>query len=187
MFIRTERLFLRPAWPEDWQELHHAIADERVIRNLARAPWPYTPADAQAFAARPQDRRYPHFLITLPGSRVIGGIWLHETDGGAELGYWLTPEVWGRGYATEAASAVLRLARTLGHRIVVAKALIDNPASGRVLEKVGLRRTERICDVYSLGRNATVPALEYAVAYPTTCDCDEAAPQDGCDQDMEAA
>ena len=47
MFIRSERLFLRPGWPEDWQELLSRIADESVVRNLAKAPWPYTADDAR--------------------------------------------------------------------------------------------------------------------------------------------
>ena len=41
MFHRTERLLLRPAWPEDWEMILWGIGDERVVRNLARAPWPY--------------------------------------------------------------------------------------------------------------------------------------------------
>ena len=40
MFFRSERLFLRPVWPEDWQAILNGIADEAVVRNLARAPWP---------------------------------------------------------------------------------------------------------------------------------------------------
>ncbi|WP_370073167.1 GNAT family N-acetyltransferase [Novosphingobium sp. THN1] len=54
MFIRSERLFLRPAWPEDWAELHALIDDEAVVRNLSRAPWPYGPDDAKRFVAVPQ-------------------------------------------------------------------------------------------------------------------------------------
>jgi hypothetical protein len=46
---------------EDWAELLALIDDRSVVRNLARAPWPYSPADARAFASQPQARRYPHF------------------------------------------------------------------------------------------------------------------------------
>ena len=53
MFIRSERLFLRPGWPEDWQELEPLIADEKVVRNLA--PWPYTGEDARRFLETPQE------------------------------------------------------------------------------------------------------------------------------------
>ena len=40
MFIRSERLFLRPGWPEEWAELLALIDDQGVVRNLASAPWP---------------------------------------------------------------------------------------------------------------------------------------------------
>ena len=38
MFFRSERLFLRPGWPEDWDELTARIADPAIVRNLATAP-----------------------------------------------------------------------------------------------------------------------------------------------------
>jgi hypothetical protein len=40
---------------------HAAIDDEGIVRNLARAPWPYTENDARWFASQPQDERLPHF------------------------------------------------------------------------------------------------------------------------------
>lgn len=186
MFIRSERLFLRPAWPEDAAELHAAIADERVVRHLARVPWPYTPGDAADFVSRPQDRRYPSMLITLPsarGARVIGGIGLHEdasgVDAPAHLGYWLTPDAWGRGYATEAASAVLRLARTLGHPRVGAHHFVDNPASGRVLEKLGFRGCGPVAERFSLGRGGHAPSRGYVLRFDNAGDCDDDAPPEG--------
>ena len=58
MFARTEHLLLRPAWAEDAPALFRAIADERVVRNLATAPWPYLPEHAQSWtqSSRPADR-----------------------------------------------------------------------------------------------------------------------------------
>ncbi len=167
MFIRTERLFLRPGWPEDWQELLAAIGEEAVVRNLGRAPWPYTAADARDFAARPQDGRTPHFVVTLPGAsgaRVIGACGLERDDhGGVELGYWIARGHWGRGYATEAGRAVLGLARALGHGRLSASHFVDNPASGRVLAKIGFRPTGRVRERLSRGRGAAAPSVEYAV------------------------
>src|SRR5690348_12176177 len=64
MFYRSERLFLRPAFPEDARELYHAICDARVVAMLASAPWPYRLADAEDFCARPADPRAPRFLVT---------------------------------------------------------------------------------------------------------------------------
>ena len=166
MFIRSERLFLRPAWPEDWKELHPLIADEGIVRNLARAPWPYTEGCAREFTARAQRWMLPEFLVTLPGgegSRIIGGCGLHERDGQPELGYWIAREHWGRGYASEAARAVLSIARTLGHRRIFAGHFADNPASGRVLRKAGFRPTGEIRESFSLARGCTAPSVEHVV------------------------
>ncbi len=48
MFYRSERLFLRPAWPEDRAAIFAGIADEAIVRNLAQVPWSYTIEDARA-------------------------------------------------------------------------------------------------------------------------------------------
>ena len=174
MFIRSERLFLRPAWPEDWEELLAAIADEAIVRNLARAPWPYGPDHARDFAARPQDKRLPNFFVsTASNGELIGSVGLgRDDDGGTELGYWIARPHWGNGYAPEAARAVLRLARTLGHRRIVAGHFIDNPASGRVLAKVGFRPTGKINARFSLGRGHEVESVEYATDLGAASDCD---------------
>lgn len=175
MFIRSERLFLRPGWPEDWQELLGKICDERIVRNLARAPWPYGPEDARRFAAMEQDRRTPNFFVTAPsaeGTRLVGscGLGLHE--GQVELGYWIARDEWGKGYATEAARAVLTLARTLGHRRIVAGHFEDNPASGRVLAKVGFRPTGEVRPRYSLARDAIALSVVHEIDLAVAGDCD---------------
>ncbi|HET9628548.1 MAG TPA: GNAT family protein [Novosphingobium sp.] len=166
MFFRSERLFLRPGWPEDWSDLFRQIADEQIVRNLARAPWPYRPEDAREFAALVQDRRFPHFFITLPqaagGNELIGCIGLHRFGEGAadlpELGFWIARRRWGQGYATEAGRAMLAIARTLGHRCITAVQFADNPASGRVLARLGFRPTGTSEQRYSLARGEAAPA-----------------------------
>ena len=173
MFIRSERLFLRPGWPEDGPDLFAAIADEGVVRNLATAPWPYTMADAMAFARRGQDHMLPHFLITLPGGdgeRLIGSIGLGNHDGEVELGYWIARSHWGQGYASEAARVVLRLAAALGHRRIVAGHFVDNPASGRVLEKAGFVWTGEQERRFSAGRGEAAPARSYVCELGERCD-----------------
>ncbi|PKB25964.1 RimJ/RimL family protein N-acetyltransferase [Novosphingobium kunmingense] len=176
MFIRSERLFLRPGWPEDWQELLSRIADESVVRNLAKAPWPYTAEDARWFASQPQDERLPHFFVTLPTSaapaELIGCVGLGEIDGEVELGYWFARDHWGKGYATEAARAVLRLAKVLGHRHLVAGHFLDNPASGAVLRKAGFRPTGRVRERYSLARGCKAQSVEHRIELGRPSDCD---------------
>ena len=177
MFIRSERLFLRPGWPEDWQELLAGIGDEAVVRNLAKAPWPYTADDARSFAGKPQDSRLPHFFVTLPSSsapaRIIGSVGLgRNEDGAVELGYWIARAHWGRGFATEAVRGVLSLARTLGHRIITAGHFSDNPASARVLAKTGFKPTGEVRPRFCLSRGARIPAVVHAAALGEPSDCD---------------
>jgi RimJ/RimL family protein N-acetyltransferase len=104
------------------------------------------------------------FLRTQGGPRLIGGIGLHDQNGEAEIGYWLTRDVWGQGYATEAGQAVVSMARdSLRLRRLVSGHFVDNPASGRVLTKLGFhptgqtvprecraRGTTALCKLYEL-------------------------------------
>lgn len=176
MFIRSERLFLRPGWPEDWQELQPLIADDKVVRNLASAPWPYTREDARRFLDLPQEKRLPRLLVTVPGTDgapMIGCIGLDRPGGDVELGYWIARGYWGRGYASEAARTIVDVARALGHDRIVASHFLDNPASGRVLENAGFRRTGRIFERYSKARGMAYPAREYALQLDAPDDCDD--------------
>lgn len=164
MFHRTERLMLRPAWPEDWEMILWGIGDERVVRNLAKAPWPYLPEHAREFAARGQDSRHPSFLLTLPeeqGSRLVGCAGLGETDRGTEIGYWIAQPYWNRGFATEGARGVLEVARLLGHRFIEGRHFLDNPASGRVLRKLGFVPTGKTGMLKSLGRSEASASVLY--------------------------
>lgn len=168
MFHRTERLFLRPAFPEDWEAIFACLGrDDAIVRNLARAPWPYSEDAARHFATLPQDPRLPHFLVTLPGTGVIGSAGMGEHEGDAEIGYWIARDFWGRGFATEAAGAVLRIAQTLGHRRLIAGHFVDNPASGRVLRKIGFQPTGQIAKRRSLARGADEDLVQYQLDIDT--------------------
>lgn len=167
MFHRTERLLLRPAWPEDWEMILWGIGDERIVRNLARAPWPYLPEHAREFAARSQEPRFPAFLLTLPeaqGSRLVGCAGLGATaDGAAEIGYWIAQPYWGRGFATEGARGVIEVARLLGHRRIAGRHFLDNPASGAVLRKLGFVATGGTGILQSCGRREPSRCVLYTL------------------------
>jgi RimJ/RimL family protein N-acetyltransferase len=141
MFARTERLLLRPGWVEDAAALAQAIADEMIVRNLASAPWPYRLRDAEAFLAQPRDPALPSFLIferTKGAPRLVGACGLGRRPSGAvEMGYWITRAHWGRGFATEASTALIEIAHALRLARLEASHFLDNPASARVLEKLG--------------------------------------------------
>lgn len=171
MFHRSERLLLRPVWPEDWKGVLSGIADEGVVRNLASAPWPYEEQDARAFTRLPIDPLYPRFIITRAcDAVVIGCIGIdpvpdgdNEGGGAIEIGYWIARDHWGCGYASEAGRAVLTIARTLGYERVLGSHFLDNPASGRVLEKLGFEATGNVIERHSCGRGEKAPTAEYSL------------------------
>lgn len=164
MFHRSERLLLRPLWQEDWSAIHRAIADEAVVRNLARAPWPYEPCHARAFVAQPVNPMFPRLAMTRAcDSALIGCIGIDPHEGAVELGYWVARDHWGRGYATEAGRAMVEIARMLGHLRLEASHFLDNPASGRVLHKVGFVPTGVVRERASLARGASAPTAEFAL------------------------
>jgi RimJ/RimL family protein N-acetyltransferase len=164
MFARTERLLLRPSWPEDSGQLYEAVADEAIIRNLALAPWPYRIEDAASFTAHEHPVHFPNFLLlqrTDGAPRLVGSCGIHNRDGNAELGYWIARPYWGLGYATEAARAVIGVAKALGHQRLVSGHFTDNPASGHVLRKIGFRSTGKTEMRHSKGRGSKVPCALY--------------------------
>src|SRR4051812_24396479 len=162
MFARTPRLLLRPGFPEDAPALAAAIADEAIVRNLATVPWPYRVRDAEAFLASPRDPILPSFLIyerTDAAPQLVGSCGLGRRPSGmVEMGYWIAREHWGRGFATEACTALVDIARTLGLASLEGSHFVDNPASARVLEKLGFEPIGIIAPRLSCARGAEVPA-----------------------------
>ena len=168
MFARTQRLTLRPGWREDAPALARAIGHEAVLTKLSRTPLPYIVVDARSFLVQVPAPGEAMCLIVAhdlgPVPQLIGGVGLHRAGGDVELGYWLTPHAWGRGYATEAGRAVIEAARyTLGHRRLVAGHFTDNPASARVLRKLGFRPTGRVEQRECRARGGTVACATYAI------------------------
>jgi RimJ/RimL family protein N-acetyltransferase len=168
MFARTERLLLRPGWIEDAPALYAAIADEAVVRNLARAPWPYPMASAESYVSCERSPGEVASLIFLRGDGaplLVGGIGIGRRDGEApELGYWIARRWWGRGFATEAGRAVIDHARhALRLPRLEAGHFIDNPASGRVLAKLGFRPAGRIVPRDCLARGEAVPCRLFEI------------------------
>ncbi len=165
MFARTERLLLRPGWREDAASLAHLLADGTIARNVARMPSPYGEDDALHFLNLPQDPLLPRLLAfsrTSGAPRLIGGCEIQAADDGmVELGYWIGRPYWGLGFATEAGRALLSMARTCGHRVIRASHFVDNPASGRVLRKLGFRPTGVFERRHSLARRENALSAVY--------------------------
>jgi ribosomal-protein-alanine N-acetyltransferase len=144
--LETARLLLRPSCVEDSERVHALWADERVRLFLfdGRA---ISPDEARSFIEESvsnfEDHGYGLWLVferRRPG-RLVGFAGLLRSDGESpNLLYGIHPDFWGRGYATEAAGAVLRYAAE-SLSVARVRADVDEPnvASVRVLEKLGMR------------------------------------------------
>jgi RimJ/RimL family protein N-acetyltransferase len=105
------------------------------------------------------------YAVDLPGEGLIGVIGAHRrSEDGFEMGYWFGRPYWGQGFATEAATAFVTEAGKLGD--LQAGHFVDNPASGRVLTKVGFAYTGETKPMFSLGRGESVACkrMRYAPA-----------------------
>lgn len=167
MFARTQRLLLRPGWLNDAPALANAMGDERIVMQLASAPWPYGLTEAEAFLSAPRDPVLPTFLITLrtgDSSEIVGATGLgRRPSGSIEFGYWIARKHWGQGFATEAGRAVIEIARTLKLPRLEASHYLDNPASGRVLEKLGFAPTGIVAPRLSCARGREADAKLYRI------------------------
>ena len=151
--IRTARLELRPFRPTDADRVTELAGEREIAATTTHIPHPYGEGVAAAWiASQPGRRAAGEAVVFAVESKVsveskvpaglVGAVGL-EIDAAnrqAELGYWIGKPYWGRGLATEAASAVLRYAfEQVGLNRVHAGHFAHNPASGRVLEKIGMR------------------------------------------------
>lgn len=154
--IATARLLLRELWFNDARAVARSVGDRRVARQLVHVPSPYTTSLARRWI-RSRVEWWPlgrgvALAITARDEPAIllGAVSLRtrrrpresaRSPGAAELGYWLAPAAWGRGYATEATAALVEFGfRTLGLARIDAQVFTGNTASMRVLEKLGMTR-----------------------------------------------
>jgi len=160
--LETERLVLRAPKASDIGRYMPLIRDFDVAKNLSRVSHPYTEDDACEFMIRASvgwttGEDYPFTILRKEDGRLVGMCGVHPARGW-EIGYWIGKPYWGKGYATEAGARVAAHAfETLGAGRLAAKWFHDNPASGRVLEKLGfLPDGEDVTDC--LARGARVPS-----------------------------
>ncbi len=184
MFIRTERLFLRPGWPEDLEEIFEALNGDAVPRTLTVPGLPRSRGEIRDLLEGSRNLRFPQFMIWLRapgGARLVGHIGLVASRcdmagcsdmagapaAGAregELVYWIKAEFAGRGFAGEAVRAMLDQARSLGHARVVAYEPFDNEADARVLLGAGFSDTYRVEERYCAQRGGVIPVRRFEAA-----------------------
>jgi [ribosomal protein S5]-alanine N-acetyltransferase len=160
--LYTPRLRLRPFQLADAKRVQELAGDQRIAATTLHVPHPYPDGAAETWINRHQPAaasgKQFNFAITLAGTRtpgfeehvgdtghLIGAVSIGShgdpTNERAEIGYWLGTPYWNKGFTTEAAHAVLDFGfGKRGYRKIIACHMAQNLASGRVMEKLGMKK-----------------------------------------------
>lgn len=167
--LLTRRLLLRQPGERDIPSVVRGLNNFRVARWLGRVPFPYVAWHAHEWLAmqrwRRQSGRDLTFVIATRGKpgAVVGGIGCHNVyEASPIVGYWLAEPHWGRGFASEALSALLAEVRRVNpaarpHAMVQTA----NRASVGVLRKAGFRRQPGLAYFECRARGHNVATIRY--------------------------
>ena len=162
--LRTERLLMKPLEEKDRQTVTALLCSEEIGKTYMLPELKTVEQKAELFdrlRRLSEDRSffaYGIFLQDVP----VG--FLHECGregGSVELGYFISPDHWNRGYATEALRAAIGELFRMGFCTVEAAHFPENPASGRVMQKCGMHATGRVQTV--VYRGDTRVCVYYAI------------------------
>jgi len=147
LVLETPRLLLREFTLNDAEDVYRLVNDRDIASNTRNIPYPYTREMAEEWILQ-QKKGYENgkevtFAITHSLERYLIGaisLMLSPRDECAEMGYWIGKPYWNNGYGTEAAKAVLKYGfEALQLNRIYAVHLERNPASGRILQKIGMK------------------------------------------------
>lgn len=142
--LTTENLVLRAPNKDDAQDIAILANNRKVSSMLESMPYPYFDKDAEAFienVSKPEAGEVVFAITHAENGQLMGICGVHLVNRRFEMphmGYWLGEEFWGKGYATEAARALVDLFFKAGsEETLLMSVLTDNKASRRVIEKCG--------------------------------------------------
>ena len=147
--LTTERLVLRPFGPDDADAVERLAGERAVADTTLNIPHPYPPGAGAEWIASlgpgwEEGTRLTLAIAARESPRELRGavgLGIKPAHRYAELGYWIALPHWNRGYATEASRALVGYGfDALGLHRVQARHFVRNPASGRVMVKLGMRR-----------------------------------------------
>jgi [ribosomal protein S5]-alanine N-acetyltransferase len=145
--LTTERLVLRPFTLADSKRVQELAGAFEIADTTGHMPHPYLDGMAEEWIGGHESEfangEGATFAITLRDTgELIGaiGLTIHSHNQRAEMGYWLGVPYWNRGYTSEAARALIQYAfQELNLNRVYASHFTRNPASGRVMQKAGMK------------------------------------------------
>jgi len=146
--LTTERLILRPFVADDAFDVERLAGLREIADTTLNIPHPYPHGGAAEWIRLHgpawTDRTSATFAIVgQKTAALVGavGLVINREHRRAELGYWIALDCWNRGYATEASRRMIDFAfEDLALHRVEARHLLRNPASGRVMQKLGMQQ-----------------------------------------------
>jgi RimJ/RimL family protein N-acetyltransferase/mannose-6-phosphate isomerase-like protein (cupin superfamily) len=145
----TARLVLRPFNLSDAPLLQRLAGDFSIADTTAAIPHPYPDGAAETWINTHKEEfacnRMLALAVTIKETGVLAGcvsiMNIDSMSSSGEIGYWIGKDFWGRGYCTEAASAIMKYGfEEIDLNRIQGKHLVRNPASGRVMQKLGMKK-----------------------------------------------
>lgn len=163
--VATERLSLRKPAMADLDACAELLGDYEVAKMLARVSYPYDLDAGRAYLATAirnwaDASRAPELAFHIDHKgQMIGYIGFKKLQETPEIGYWLGRPFWGKGFMSEALSAAINwMFENTGHDQIAAEAMTENPASLKVMDKIGFRTVGEV-GCASVSRGTTMPAI----------------------------
>ena len=167
MVIPTARFSLRPARNSDVGLIEMFGEDKRLAKMTTHIPHPLPPGATAAFLDRVMKADSEEQVWAIDGSagglgELLGMISLkHVTEDQSEISYWVAPNLWNSGLASEAVSATIA-ANPFGNTSMVASVFQDNPASAKIVTNMGFMLIGE-SEVFSVARNGMVDTWDYVL------------------------
>ncbi|WP_433745656.1 GNAT family N-acetyltransferase [Falsibacillus pallidus] len=142
MNLTTERLHIRKFTEQDWEEVYKYTSNKEVMQYIPEGV--FSEEDAREFTRKNAGEKVEKFPVILKeNGALIGHMVFHKYFGDHtyEIGWVFNPDYQNKGYASEAAKALLKYGfEELKLHRIIATCQPDNPPSWKVMEKIGMRR-----------------------------------------------
>ncbi|MFD1159406.1 GNAT family N-acetyltransferase [Roseovarius aestuarii] len=157
--IKTERLLLRRFREDDIVAISATLQDRGIARMIPTMPWPYQESDAREFVTKTAPALRATYAAELDGA-LVGAVGIN-----GQLGYWFMRSAWGRGFATEASQALLKIRFEKDQSPMRSGHRLENKRSRRVLTKLGFRDTvQRQAFCHAEAANVAMQDMELTFA-----------------------
>ncbi|WP_010257021.1 GNAT family N-acetyltransferase [Myroides injenensis] len=168
--LQTERLTLNLPQANDIPRLIEIMKNPVYSENTSNIPFPYTRENGEfwvnlAVEGLQHGKQYIFAIRLKDNPMIIGGIGLgiDQTNNRAEMGYWLDDQYWDKGIITEAAKALIQFGfDTLKLHKIFATHFTHNSASGRVMQKIGMKQ-EAILKEHLFKNGNYLDLISYAI------------------------